>query len=86
MRWKLNKIHVHLFGGDKKYSYLELQFGDQLHCFLCGQVLLRELATMGLLNVVLQWPCGLTGDGTETMGQNNIKMTMGVGDSGGSVL
>ena len=50
----------------KSYNYAvwgqNLKFGDKLHGFHISQVSLQELATMDLLDVVLQWSCGLTGE------------------------
>ena len=40
----------------------KLKFGDQLHRFHISQLFLQELATMDVLDMVLQWPCGLTGE------------------------
>ena len=39
-----------------------LKFGDQLCRFHISQLSLQELATMDILDMVLQWSCGLTGE------------------------
>ena len=44
------------------FQAIILKFGDQLHGFHVSQLFLQELATMDILDMVLQWPCGLTGE------------------------
>ena len=61
-----NKVHVHVIKiqlccsgqNDKK----NLKFGDQFCGFHISQSFLQELVTMDILNMLLQWPCGLTGE------------------------
>ena len=63
-----------------------LKFGDQLHRFHITQLFLQELATMDILDMVLQWSCGLTGEQAQMACYNHIKVTTGVSNGGGSVL
>ena len=44
------------------FEAIILKFGDQLHRFHFSQLFLQELATMDILDMVLQWSCGLTGE------------------------
>ena len=65
---------------------MNLKFGDQLCRFHVSQLFLQKFATMDVFDVVLQWPCGLTGERAQTTGSNHIKVMSGVGDSGCYVM
>ena len=85
-----NKVHVHVIkiqlycSGQKDKR--NLKFGDQFCRFHISQLFLQELATMDVLNMVLQWPFGLTGEQAQMASSNHIKMMMGMGDSGSPIL
>ena len=65
---------------------INLKFGDQLHRFHISQVFLQELAIMDVLNMVLQWSCGLTGEWAKMTCYDHIKVMMGMGNGGSPVL
>ena len=65
---------------------INLKFGDQLHGFQSSQVFLQELAIMDVLNMVLQWSCGLPGEWAKMACYDHIKVTMDMGDGGSPVL
>ena len=44
------------------FGVIILKSGDQLHGFHISQMFLQKLATMDVFDMVLQWPCGLTGE------------------------
>ena len=68
----------------EKYNFMlsgatNLKFGDQLCRFHISQLFLQKFATMDVFDVVLQWPCGLTGEQAQMTGYYHIKVTMGYG-------
>ena len=73
-----------LFRAKKTKKNLKLR--DQLCRFHVSQLFLQELATMDVLNMVLQWPCGLTGEWVQMACSNHIKVMTGMSDSGSPVL
>ena len=83
-----NKVHVHVIKIQLCCSGQQsnLKFGDQLCRFHVSQLFLQELTTMDILDMVLQWPCGLTGEWAQMACYNHIKVMMGMGDGGSPVL
>ena len=65
---------------------INLKFGDQLCRFHVSQLFLQKFAIMDVFDVVLQWPCGLTGEWAQMACYYYIKVMMGMGDGGGPVL